>query len=83
MEIETKSNVLAKNKTKPEGKWTPPTPEECTCRVINGKPIMFYNRRLKKWVLDRDANLPANVSTTSDAASTRSIGSRYCYDFEY
>ena len=41
--------------------------------VIDGKP-MFYNRRLKKWVLDRDANPAGNVAATSDASSVRSSG---------
>ena len=72
-ETETKSNVGSKNEMKSDGKWRPPTSEERNRRVIDGKP-MFYNRRLKKWVLDRDATSSANVSTTSDAASTRSNG---------
>jgi len=72
-ETETKSNVGSKHETKSDGRWRPPTSEERNRRVIDGKP-MFYNRRLKKWVLDRDANSSANVSTTSDAASTRSTG---------
>ena len=35
---------------------------------------MFCNRRLKKWVLDRDANPAGNVAVTPDSASVRSSG---------
>ena len=62
-----------KNEPKAEGKWRPPTSEERNRRVIDGKP-MFYNRRLKKWVSDRDANPAGNVAATSDASSVRSSG---------
>ena len=73
-DAETKvNNGGAKNEPKAEGKWKPPTSEERNRRVIDGKP-MFYNRRLKKWVLDRDANPAGNVAATSDSASVRSSG---------
>lgn len=70
---ETKPNGSVKSESKAEGKWKPPTSEERNRRVIDGKP-MFYNRRTKRWVLDRDANPSGNVATPADTSSVRSSG---------
>ena len=55
------SSVTGPTTTQPPNKFAPPTPEENNKQVIDGKP-MYYNHRLKRWLVDRFAGSPAPVA---------------------
>jgi len=50
------------------GKFAPPKSEEKNRRTIDGKP-MFFNRRTKRWVDDRDAVATTATSAPKEPAS--------------
>lgn len=56
-------------------KWRQPTPEENNRRMIDGKP-MFYNRRVRRWVADRDHSTQGNVAAPTPSTPPPSSTSK-------